>query len=52
MRQLGYEMVAVSSQADLDKAKYESRNMPAYPKEGSIHVSGDFVVVKFGELVN
>lgn len=52
MRQLGYDMVAVSSQADLDKAKYESRNMPAFPKVGSIHVSDNFVIVKFGELVN
>lgn len=52
MRQLGYELTPVSSPADLNKAKYESRNMPAYPKEGSIQVFDDFVLVKFGELAN
>lgn len=52
MRQLGYELIPVSLQSDLDRAKYESRNMPAYPKEGSIHEFDNFVVVKLGELKN
>ena len=51
IEQLGYNMEAVSSQSDLDKALYESQKMPSYPKEGSIRVFDNFVVVKFGTPV-
>jgi hypothetical protein len=50
MRQLGYNVRAVSSQNELDKALYEAKNMQSYPKEGSIRAFKDFIVVKFGSL--
>lgn len=52
IEQLGYHMTAVSSQADLDKARELSQKMPDYPYEGSIHVFDNFTIVKFGEVKN
>ncbi|MCX7067787.1 MAG: hypothetical protein NTW85_08875 [Methylococcales bacterium] len=52
MRQLGYEIQGVTSEADLSKAKYESHNMPSYPKEGAIRVFDNFCIVKLGEISN
>jgi hypothetical protein len=46
--QLGYNLHAVSSQSDLDKALFESQKMPSYPKAGSIKVFDNFIIVKFG----
>jgi hypothetical protein len=52
MRQLGYEVQEVTSEVDLSKAKYDSHNMPTYPKAGAIQVFDNFCIVKLGEITN
>jgi len=49
--QLGYNIQTVTSQSDLNKALDESQNMPSYPKEGSVKIFNNFVLVKFGTPV-
>jgi len=52
IKQLGYNMNYVTSENNLSLALVQSKNMPSYPKRGSIKEFNNYIIVKFGEVIN
>ena len=51
MRQLGCDLTAVLLQADLEKEKHDSRNMPIYRKKSQYLFLITLFLIKFGKIV-